>query len=157
MTKLQKILLVVIIILMFVLGGAIGYYFGYDIGYETSVRTIFKFNDQNETENENLRNLNISPGQKISSPLVLTGEARGTWFFEASFPVVLTDWDGLIIAQGYAQADTNWMTTDFVPFKSTLTFDKPAYKDNGSLILRKDNPSGLPENDDFIEIPILFE
>ena len=141
MTKLQKILLVVIIILMFVLGGAIGYYFGYDIGYETSVRTIFKFNDQNETENENLRNLNISPGQKISSPLVLTGEARGTWFFEASFPVVLTDWDGLIIAQGYAQADTNWMTTDFVPFKSTLTFDKPAYKDN----------------DDFIEIPILFE
>jgi hypothetical protein len=142
---------------MFVLGGAIGYYFGYDIAYENSIKSIFKFNDENQSDNPNIQNLNIGPLDKISSPLVLTGEARGIWFFEASFPVILTDWDGLIIAQGYAQADTDWMTTDFVPFTSTLTFDKPTYKDNGFLILRKDNPSGLPENDEFVEIPIIFE
>jgi len=98
------------------------------------------------------------PQTEISSPVTITGEARGTWYFEASFPVVLTDWDGKIIAQGIAQAQSNWMTTDFVPFEATLTFtvDKNAYSNRGSLILKKDNPSGLPQNDDALEIPIMF-
>ncbi|GEM_PF-687409 len=98
------------------------------------------------------------PNQTISSPLTITGEARGNWFFEASFPVVLTDWDGKIIAQGIAQAKSEWMTTDFVPFEATLTFtvDKNAYSNKGSLILKKDNPSGLPQKDDALEIPIVF-
>lgn len=93
----------------------------------------------------------------ISSPLVVTGRARGYWFFEASFPVVLTDWDGKIIADGYATAEGEWMTEDFVPFYFTLTFDKPAYGERGTLILRKDNPSGLPEHDAAVEIPVRFE
>lgn len=29
------------------------------------------------------------PDQLITSPLIITGEARGTWFFEATFPVSL--------------------------------------------------------------------
>ncbi len=99
------------------------------------------------------------PNQTISSPLIIKGEARGSWFFEASFPVVLTDWDGKIIAQGIAQAKSDWMTNDFVPFTASLNFtaDKNAYSKRGSLILRKDNPSGLPENDNALEIPIVFE
>lgn len=96
------------------------------------------------------------PNDNIKSPLVIKGEARGTWFFEASFPIYLTDWDGLIIAEGYATAEKEWMTTDFVPFSATLTFKNPEYKNNGSLILKKDNPSGLPQNDDALEIPIFF-
>lgn len=98
------------------------------------------------------------PNQTISSPLTITGVARGTWYFEADFPVMLTDWDGKIIAQGVAQAKDNWMTTDFVPFEATLTFtsDANAYSNRGTLILRKDNPSGLPENDDALEIPVVF-
>lgn len=97
------------------------------------------------------------PGQPISSPLTIRGEARGYWFFEASFPVFLTNWDGLIIAEGVAQAQSDWMTEDFVPFEVELTFDKPDYGINGALILKKDNPSGLPENDDALEIPVIFE
>jgi len=98
------------------------------------------------------------PNQIISSPLVIKGKARGTWFFEASFPVVLTNWDGLIIAQGIAKAQGDWMTTDFVPFEATLVFtvDKKAYSNKGALTLRKDNPSGLSKNDDSIEIPVVF-
>lgn len=98
------------------------------------------------------------PNQIISSPLTITGEARGNWFFEASFPVILTDWDGRIIARGIAQAKSDWMTTDFVPFEATLTFtvDKETYSNKGSLILKKDNPSGLSQNDDALEIPIVF-
>ena len=97
-----------------------------------------------------------TPHAEITSPLLITGEARGPWFFEASFPVVLTDWDGLIITQGFATAQDDWMTEDFVPFTVTLEFEKPDYGKNGTLILQKDNPSGLPENDDALEIPVVF-
>ena len=45
---------------------------------------------------------------------------------------------------------------DFVEFKGILEFEKPNYGESGVLILRKDNPSELPEHDDALEIPILF-
>ena len=97
------------------------------------------------------------PNQIITSPLEITGEAQGMWYFEASAPVMLTDWDGKIIAQKYIEAQGDWMTENFVPFKGTLEFEKPAYGERGTLILQKDNPSGLPEHDTAIEIPIRFE
>ncbi|MFH1979037.1 MAG: Gmad2 immunoglobulin-like domain-containing protein [Patescibacteria group bacterium] len=100
---------------------------------------------------------NPRPNQRITSPLVVEGEAVGNWFFEGDFPVVLTDWDGRIIAEGFATAQSDWMTENFVQFKGILEFEKPTYKDNGALILQKDNPSGLPEHDDALEIPIKFE
>lgn len=98
------------------------------------------------------------PNQTIQSPLVVKGVARGNWFFEASFPVVLVNWDGLIIAQGIAQAKGDWMTTEFVPFEATLTFtvDKKAYSNKGTLILKRDNSSDLPQNDNSLEIPVVF-
>lgn len=98
------------------------------------------------------------PYQSISSPLIIRGEARGTWFFEASFPVTLVDWDGRIIAESFVMAQGEWMTNDFVPFEGTIDFASPATAyNNGSLILRKDNPSGLPEYDDALEVPIIFQ
>ncbi len=112
----------------------------------------------NELEKQDMIILNQPrPNQEISSPLVVEGEARGMWFFEADFPVVLTDWDGKIISVGIARAEGDWMTEDFVKFRAELEFEKPEYKNNGSLILRKDNPSDLPENDDALEIPIYFK
>lgn len=95
--------------------------------------------------------------EQISSPLIVKGMARGNWYFEASFPVVLTNWNGLIIGQGIAQAEGDWMTTNYVPFTATIDFEKPSYGKNGFLILKKDNPSGLPEYDGAIEIPINFK
>lgn len=101
---------------------------------------------------------NPLPNQIITSPLVIRGQARGFWFFEASFPVFLVDWDGRIISEGIASATSDWMTDDFVPFEATLNFkvDKNVYSNRGALILQKDNPSGLPKNDDALEIPIIF-
>lgn len=102
------------------------------------------------------------PESFVSSPLTVRGKARGTWFFEASFPVILTDWDGRIIAETYAQAQSDWMTTEFVPFEATVTFDTPAgpginQPNRGFLILKKDNPSDLPEFDDAREIMVFFK
>ncbi len=105
---------------------------------------------------------NPSAGGIISSPMIISGEARGNWYFEASFPVVLVNWDGLIIAEGIATAEGEWMTENFVPFTAELGFVNPYtegsqdFMKTGTLILRKDNPSGLPENDDALEIPIRF-
>lgn len=96
------------------------------------------------------------PNQIIISPLKIEGEARGSWFFEGDFPIVLTNWDGLIIAEGYASTKENWMTTEFIFFEAELNFEKPDYGQRGALILQKDNPSGLPEHDDALEIPIRF-
>lgn len=92
----------------------------------------------------------------VKSPLVVKGEARGNWYFEASFPVRLLDADGQELAIAPAQAQGEWMTTDFVPFEVTLNFSKPATT-TGTLILQKDNPSGLPEHDDSISIPVKFQ
>lgn len=102
------------------------------------------------------------PNGVVENPLTITGEARGTWYFEASFPVVLTNWDGLIIAQGIATAQDDWMTEEFVPFVATLEFTNPYivggqdFMKRGALILQKDNPSGLPEYDNALEIPVWF-
>ena len=95
------------------------------------------------------------PNSKIKSPLVVTGNARGTWFFEASFPVVLVDAKGVTIAQSPAKAKGEWMTSELVPFTDTLTWSKNTAT-SGTLILKRDNPSGLPENDKEIRIPVTF-
>jgi hypothetical protein len=94
--------------------------------------------------------------QTISSPLTVNGSARGTFYFEASFPVTLKDSSGNIIAQTYAQALDDWMTENYVPFQSTVTFPAQPKGSKGTLILKNDNPSGDPSRDIFLEIPITF-
>lgn len=95
------------------------------------------------------------PNVTITSPLTVLGQAKGTWFFEGSFPVELRSADGVVIAQGVAAADGDWMTENFVPFSVTLTFTPPA-TGGGELILRKDNPSGDPEKDAQVAIPVVW-
>ncbi|HTK60040.1 MAG TPA: Gmad2 immunoglobulin-like domain-containing protein [Candidatus Baltobacteraceae bacterium] len=97
----------------------------------------------------------VSPGDKVSSPLKVEGKARGYWYFEASFPVELLDGNGNQLAIKPAQAQGDWMTEDFVPFSVTLTFPAPSTA-TGTLMLRKDNPSGLPQNEDWLAIPVTF-
>ncbi|MDD2696996.1 MAG: Gmad2 immunoglobulin-like domain-containing protein [Candidatus Pacebacteria bacterium] len=96
------------------------------------------------------------PNETIESPLTIKGEARGYWFFEASFPVKLLDGKEEVIATAVAQAKSDWMTEDFVPFEANLEFQNPM-TEKGTLILEKDNPSGLPENSDELRIPVIFQ
>lgn len=91
----------------------------------------------------------------VKSPLEFKGEARGSWFFEASFPVKITDKNGNVLGQTTAQAKSDWMTEDFVPFEGTIEFAPTA--DEGYIVFLKDNPSGLPENADEYKIPVKFE
>jgi hypothetical protein len=95
-------------------------------------------------------------GEEIASPLFISGKARGYWFFEASFPIELVDENNNLISQTVAQAEGEWMTEDFVPFTATLNFSNPNTA-QGFLIFKKDNPSGLPEYDDELKVPVVFK
>lgn len=107
--------------------------------------------------NQNIDVFSPLPGDLVVSEdsLLVSGQARGSWFFEASFPVRLMDGNGKELATGIAQAEDDWMTEDFVPFSVELTVPKIT-TNTGSLVLVKDNPSGLPEHDDSLVIPLVF-
>jgi hypothetical protein len=109
-----------------------------------------------DTISDQIRVTNPQPNQVVVSPLIIEGEARGSWFFEGVFPIMLLDSNGNAIARNFAQAQGEWTTEDFVSFKAQIEFEKPA-TDTGVLVLEKDNPSGLTENDAKIEIPVRFD
>lgn len=93
----------------------------------------------------------------VQSPFIITGKAKGNWFFEGSFPVVLTNADGLTITETIATAKGNWMTESYVDFEANLNFISTDTNKKATLILKKDNPSGLPENDMALEIPVILK
>ena len=95
------------------------------------------------------------PGEKVTSPLTVRGEARGTWYFEASFPVKLLDAQGNVLAAGPAEAKGDWMTEKLVPYEVTLRFTPPA-SGAGRIVLEKSNPSGAPKRDAKVVVPVKF-
>ena len=92
----------------------------------------------------------------VGSTFVAKGSAPGNWYFEASFPIQVRDKDGNVVARTHASAQGDWMTTADVPFTATVHIENN-YKGPATLILMRDNPSGLPENDDSTEIPIVIQ
>lgn len=98
---------------------------------------------------------NPAEGEIVESPINISGQARGGWFFEATFPVRLEDENGNIIAQSYVQTDKEWMTQDFVPFFGDLEYEIDRAID-GFLILEKANPSGLPEHADELMVSVII-
>jgi hypothetical protein len=97
----------------------------------------------------------LHSGDTIQSPLTVSGQARGNWFFEASFPIKVLDKNGKVIGMGNGQAEGEWMTENFVPWKATVSFIAPAFG-GGEVIFMKDNPSGLPEHDAEVRVSIIF-
>lgn len=95
-------------------------------------------------------------GELVESSFVVRGKARGTWYFEGSFPALLYDANGKQLFAGPVTAKAEWMTENFVPFEGTITFDKPQTK-WGTLVLKKDNPSGDLAKDQEISIKVKFE
>ncbi|OGE75761.1 MAG: hypothetical protein A3C85_04415 [Candidatus Doudnabacteria bacterium RIFCSPHIGHO2_02_FULL_48_21] len=111
--------------------------------------------EQNIPGNDKLRIFSPLPNGVITSPVSLRGEARGNWYFEASFPIRLLDANGKELAVAVAQAQGEWMTEDFVPFNVNMSFPVPTTS-TGTLVFQKDNPSGLPEHDDEFRMPVRF-
>ncbi len=103
-----------------------------------------------------IRVTNPTPGAVTGKSFTVTGEARGNWYFEASFPIEVRDSSGNLLTTVVAQADGEWMTTEFVPFTAEVTVDE-SFIGEAVLTLKKDNPSGLPENDASMSFPFTIE
>lgn len=101
---------------------------------------------------------NPTPGSVVGKPITVMGQARGGWFFEASFPIEVRSATGTVIATGIGEpvGGASWMTEDFVPFSSTIEIPD-SYIGEAVLTLKNDNPSGLPENDRSVSFPITIE
>ena len=128
------------------------------ISVPASSEAVSKENPKNREKptRDLIKITNPLPGQVIKSPLQIEGIARGVWFFEANFGIELTDENYLQITETYATALGEWMTEDWVPFESNLTFSKPKSK-NGYLIFHKANPSGLEEHEMSDTLKIMFQ
>lgn len=105
---------------------------------------------------DSLKITSPAAGAVVVQPLIVMGEAKGSWYFEASFPVRLVDEQGNELARAVAEAQGDWMTEAFVRFQATFTSFDPGSATAGKLIFEKDNPSGLPENAESFEMPVQF-
>ncbi len=143
MAKNQKIILGVIGVIIIMAIGEVYLYSKLQLSSELGKKDLIQI-------------ANLQSNQAIESPLMIEGQARGYWFFEASFPIKLFDENNNLLGSTVAQAQSDWMTENFVPFRATLEFS-PSTTEKGQLILEKDNPSGLPENNDELKIPVTFK
>lgn len=107
--------------------------------------------------NSNMINVELPfPGAVVGKNFSVIGKARGTWFFEASFPVKIVGKNGEILAHQPAQAQGEWMTPDFVPFRTDIKI-RETYIGPATIILEKDNASGLPEHDASMSFDFIIE
>jgi len=93
----------------------------------------------------------------VNSPLTVTGQAKGSWFFEGVFPIYLYNKSGLLIGQSHVRATSDWTTSDSVPFIGTITFPRQFSGSTGRLVLKNDNPSGLPQNSKAVQMTVTFQ
>ncbi len=122
---------------------------------DKGVMVVPKTTYSNSSEQDILVSLPF-PDAVTGKEFSVIGKARGTWFFEASFPVKVLDEKGKVLWQGPAQAQEDWMTEDFVPFEAQVKIPQ-SYMGKATLVLQKDNPSGLPEKDASISFPFNIE
>jgi len=96
------------------------------------------------------------PNATVQSPIKIRGKALGYFFFEAVMPVTLTDEDGNVLAEFYARAEDDWMTSGWVTFTSTINYDAPAGT-KAWLRLENDDPSDGEGYQRAIIIPVVLE
>lgn len=97
-----------------------------------------------------------TPGAVVGKSFSVTGQARGTWYFEASFPVLVLGKDGEVLDQIPAAAESDWMTENFVPFRADIEIPD-GYTGPATVVLKNDNPSGDPARDKSISFDINIE
>lgn len=90
----------------------------------------------------------------VKSPVSIKGSAPGTWYFEAVFPIKITDEEGNVLGQGHATAKSDWMTEKPVAFEAKISFEKGGAS-QGFIVFTKDDPSGMGLSKP-VRIPVFF-
>lgn len=109
---------------------------------------------EKEIVGDNIRVNALGVGDIIKPPLKITGSAKG-WYFEGSFGVQVVGENGEVLYAGVAEAQEDWMQDKYVPFEVELNFETKGLE-KGIMIFRKNNPSGLEENNQELRFLILF-
>ena len=95
----------------------------------------------------------LQPNDVISSPLSVSGKARGAWYnCDGEIPVDVHDASGNMLGKGKAEAQRPWLTESFVSFKTILTFTLPSFDPTGTLIFKPSQRSESP-----LTIPVKFK
>ncbi|MEI8130760.1 MAG: hypothetical protein WCG55_04640 [bacterium] len=103
-----------------------------------------------------LVSLSITPGATITDVATITGEIKGVYFFEGKAQGVLLDENKKILNSFSLDATSNWLTADAVSFTATVDTTS-ALAGPGYIRLKNDNPSGDPEKDKYIDVPIVIQ
>jgi len=91
---------------------------------------------------------------QLTCPLIIRGSVSGTWFFEAEFTVQLVSDKGTVATFLARAIEDNWMTEQPVNFLAEYDCTQCPEDTNLELRLQKSNPSGLPDFDDYVSLPI---
>lgn len=94
------------------------------------------------------------PDARISSPLIASGVADNTWYFEAVFPARLMAQDGTMIAEAPAIAASDWMASGSVPFNVEMAFTVEE-ETHATLVLEEDMP-GEGNEPRQVRIPVVL-
>jgi hypothetical protein len=178
----KKLIVIIVVILLIIIGGIFTIMSfdwlrldrGMAVDYEDCVKSGYVVTDTypkqctdkagktfteetgNMLEKANIITLTTPrPKEEITSPVKISGQARGLWFFEGSFPVKLKTVEGKTLSYGVVRSGSDWMTDDFVNFEAIMNFSV-ATRTAGFVELIKDNPSGMTEKDDAMYVPVVF-
>lgn len=94
-------------------------------------------------------------GATVNTPLAVAGMVPGNWAFENVFPVKLKDASGKVVASGNAALVGTWTTDKLQPFTASIVIPTGQSGD-GTLVIEKDNPSGLADKADSVSISVKF-
>ena len=97
----------------------------------------------------------LTANDTIYSPATIKGYARGIWFSEGRFTVILKDKNHKTISQSPAFAIEEWQTTGLVPFETKIAFD-PSHSGQGYLLFHKEYPSGKAADERAYLLPVIL-
>lgn len=98
----------------------------------------------------------VKPGDSVSGKVSFSARVQGGYFFEANVGINILDGNKKLLRAGNGMATSEWMTAGPVDFTAVLDFTSLP-KGLGFIEIKNDNPSGLPENDKSILIPVIIE
>lgn len=103
---------------------------------------------------------NLKENQALYLPFFLKWEVPTNWIFEWVFPLEIRDKENNLLYQSHGNAnifDESWeVILPSVSFESLIDFSLEK-ETEAILTLKADNPSGLDENNDKIEISIVLK
>lgn len=107
------------------------------------------------TVHPDLLTFSIVPNAKVHGILSYRGSIKGGYFFEGNIRIIILDADKNVLKESNGIAKSEWMTEGPVDFEGNIDFTGMS-STSGYFRIANDNPSGDPENDKFIDIPIVI-